>query len=176
MATTFKYETGEIDTHEGVWLTGDFLLDVETDDDGASFKLVDVISMKRQVTGTLRTVVNEWFEGDQEDTTIVLPHDSTGSKNAVQAVGSSTSYGKRYTAGLLLNLTSRGEDDDGKAADAPATITQDQVIILRELIEATDSDKARFLKHIKVDDLSDIRADKFDFALGLLKQKEQRRG
>lgn len=64
MATTFKYETGEIDTHEGVWLTGDFLLDVETDDDGASFKLVDVISMKRQVTGTLRTVVNEWFEGD----------------------------------------------------------------------------------------------------------------
>lgn len=65
MSTTrFKYETGEIDTHEGVWLTGDFLLDVETDDDGASFKLVDVISMRRQITGTLRTVVDEWFEGD----------------------------------------------------------------------------------------------------------------
>jgi ERF superfamily len=51
-------------------------------------------------------------EGHQEQTTIHLPHDSTGSKNAVQAVGSSTSYGKRYTAQALLNLTSRGDDND----------------------------------------------------------------
>jgi hypothetical protein len=47
---------------------------------------------------------------------MILPHDSTGSKNAVQAVGSSTSYGKRYTACALLNITSRGEDDDGETA------------------------------------------------------------
>jgi hypothetical protein len=60
-------------------------------------------------------------EGHQEETTMVLPHDSTGSKNAVQAVGSSTSYGKRYTASALLNITSRGEDDDAElAARKPA--------------------------------------------------------
>src|SRR5262249_5957856 len=34
-------------------------------------------------------------EGHREETTMVLQHDSSGSKNAVQAVGSSTSYGKR---------------------------------------------------------------------------------
>lgn len=62
--TTFTYETGEIDTFEGVWLTGDFLLEVSTDDDGASFKLIDVISMRKQITGSLRKVVDEWFEGD----------------------------------------------------------------------------------------------------------------
>lgn len=55
-------------------------------------------------------------EGHQEETTMALPHDSTGSKNAVQAVGSSTSYGKRYTASALLNITSRGEDDDAEQA------------------------------------------------------------
>lgn len=60
-------------------------------------------------------------EGHQEETTMVLQHDSTGSKNAVQAIGSSTSYGKRYTAAALLNLTSRGEDDDGKAAGQTAS-------------------------------------------------------
>ena len=43
-----------------------------------------------------------------------LPVDTTGSKNAVQAVGSSTAYGKRYVMEALLNLTSRGQDDDGK--------------------------------------------------------------
>ena len=57
--------------------------------------------------------------GHSEETTMVLPHDSSGSKNAVQAIGSSTSYGKRYAAMALLNITSRGEDDDGIGA-APA--------------------------------------------------------
>lgn len=58
-------------------------------------------------------------EGHSEETTMILQHDSTGSKNAVQAIGSSTSYGKRYVAAALLNLTSRDgaeHDDDGVAA------------------------------------------------------------
>lgn len=55
-------------------------------------------------------------EGHKTETTLPLPVDSSGSKNAVQAIGSSTSYGQRYTAKLLLNLTSRGEDDDGASA------------------------------------------------------------
>ena len=53
--------------------------------------------------------------GHSEETTLSLPMDTTGSKNNVQAIGSSVSYGKRYTAGALLNLTSRGEDDDGQS-------------------------------------------------------------
>lgn len=50
--------------------------------------------------------------GHREETTIKLPADNSGNKNAVQAVASSVSYGKRYTACALLNLTSHGEDDD----------------------------------------------------------------
>lgn len=59
-------------------------------------------------------------EGHSEQATMLLPIDTSGSKNAVQAVGSSTSYGKRYTAQALLNLTSRGEDDDGKVGGGKA--------------------------------------------------------
>ncbi|HET9820175.1 MAG TPA: ERF family protein, partial [Rhodanobacteraceae bacterium] len=55
-------------------------------------------------------------DGHREETSITLPADTSGSKNAVQAVASSTSYGKRYTAGALLNLTSHGEDDDAFSA------------------------------------------------------------
>lgn len=54
--------------------------------------------------------------GHREETTLALPTDTSGSKNAVQAVGSSTSYGKRYTAFALLNITTTGEDDDGNKA------------------------------------------------------------
>jgi hypothetical protein len=62
------------------------------------------------------TAVLTHRDGHSEETMMALPIDSSGSKNAVQAVGSSTSYGKRYTASALLNLTTRGEDDDGKKA------------------------------------------------------------
>jgi len=51
--------------------------------------------------------------GHSEETTKFYPADTSGNKNAIQAIGSSISYGKRYTASALLNLSSRKEDDDG---------------------------------------------------------------
>lgn len=52
--------------------------------------------------------------GHSEESTMPLPLDTSGSKNNVQAAGSSTSYGKRYTATALLNIRTKGEDDDGE--------------------------------------------------------------
>lgn len=63
--------------------------------------------------------------GHREETSITLPTDASGSKNAVQAVASSVSYGKRYTAGALLNLTSHGEDDDAFMAAGEADAAAD---------------------------------------------------
>ena len=67
------------------------------------------------VTGVLRHEA-----GHKEEAELELPADTTGDKNAVQAVGSTMSYGQRYVAKMLLNLTSRGEDDDGPAAGQSA--------------------------------------------------------
>jgi hypothetical protein len=53
-------------------------------------------------------------DGHTEETTLALPIDSSGAKNNVQGWGSSVSYGKRYTAFALLNISARGEDDDGE--------------------------------------------------------------
>lgn len=58
--------------------------------------------------------------GHREETAMTLPADKSGNKPDVQAVASSVSYGKRYTAGALLNLTSHGEDDDAFAAAGDA--------------------------------------------------------
>jgi hypothetical protein len=60
--------------------------------------------------------------GHSIETTIKLPPDPSGNKPAVQAVASSVSYGKRYTAGALLNLTSHGEDDDAYTAGCTSQI------------------------------------------------------
>ncbi|AZD86557.1 Phage related protein [Pseudomonas chlororaphis subsp. aureofaciens] len=66
--------------------------------------------------------------GHREVTSIHLPADISGNKNAVQAVASSVSYGKRYTAGALLNFTTTGEDDDGQGAGQKPAPPEEPVI------------------------------------------------
>lgn len=66
--------------------------------------------------GITITAVLTHRQGHREQTSMKLPADTSGSKNVVQAIGSSVSYGKRYTMQALLNITSSGEDDDGEAA------------------------------------------------------------
>lgn len=84
--------------------------------------------------------------GHREETTMLLPSDTSGNKNAVQAVGSSVSYGKRYVMSALLNLTTRGEDDDGYAAGPTAPrITEVQVASLQALLnKCTESTQSKF--------------------------------
>lgn len=66
--------------------------------------------------GVTITAMLSHREGHSEETTLTLETDNSGSKNAVQAVGSSISYGQRYAAIALLNITTRGADDDGEKA------------------------------------------------------------
>jgi hypothetical protein len=134
-----------------------------------SFKVGMAPDGKITVTGILMH-----REGHQEETTITLPHDATGSKNAVQAVGSSTSYGKRYTAGMLLNLTSHGEDDDGKGALQPATLTEEQVGELVELMDSVGADRPRFLKFYQIEALADLPAARLGEAIERLNAKRGR--
>lgn len=78
---------------------------------GFSISFKPAESNKTAVTGILRHKL-----GHKEEATLDLPTDTSGAKNAVQAVGSSLTYGKRYVGVLMLNLTIEGEDDDGSSA------------------------------------------------------------
>lgn len=53
--------------------------------------------------------------GHREETTLLLPPDASGSKNAVQAIASSTEYGRRYTMNSLLGIATKDADKDGGA-------------------------------------------------------------
>lgn len=114
--------------------------------------------------------------GHSEQTTMYLPSDTSGSKNAVQAVGSSTSYGKRYTAQALLNLTSRGEDDDGGKADPRGFISEAQAKQIEALLKTTGTDVAKFCTWMKVAFVADIMARDFPKAVTALKAKQKGAG
>ena len=127
-----------------------------------------------KVTGELKH-----RDGHKEVTVMVLPHDSTGSKNAVQAIGSSTSYGKRYAAEALLNITSRGQDDDGVKGGAPGTITAEQLKKLEKLIDEVDGETTALIAYLHTKDksinaLADIPAEKFETVCRIVETKGKR--
>jgi hypothetical protein len=84
--------------------------------------------------------------GHREQTTMLLPLDTGPGRNAVQAVGSSTTYGKRYVMCALLNITTGdARDDDGYSAcqSVPGGDMREQVRadILERVAEAGDQDE-----------------------------------
>lgn len=112
--------------------------------------------------------------GHCERTSITLPADTSGSKNPVQAVASSVSYGKRYVAGALLNLTSGEMDDDGMAAGGADRISDDQIANLEALIEEVGANKPAFLKFFLIDKLEYMPARRYDEAVKMLEAKRKK--
>ena len=115
-------------------------------------------------------------QGHSERTSIDLPSDTSGSKNAVQAVASSVSYGKRYTAGALLNLATGGQDDDGKAAGQKPRITEQQAADLQAKIDKVLGKNTKgfytWLRTThKANKLEDLNQNGFDDAIRRLNLK-----
>ena len=72
--------------------------------------------------------------GHSDETTITLPIDISGSKNATQAVGSTVSYGKRYAIGALLNI-STGDDNDAASDSSERAISPGQIKTLKAIFD-----------------------------------------
>ncbi len=105
--------------------------------------------------------------GHREETTILLPSDTSGSKNAVQAVASSVSYGKRYVMCAMLNITTRGEDDDGNAAAPVKTVTAAQASQLSRVL-AKCSEKAQQAFEAMHGTADQVPTSEFDHVLAAL--------
>lgn len=53
-------------------------------------------------------------EGHSRESEFLSAADASGSKNAIQGLGSAVAYGRRYTTKDLLNIATSDEDDDGQ--------------------------------------------------------------
>jgi hypothetical protein len=106
--------------------------------------------------------------GHSEETTLVGPADTSGNKNAIQAIGSTLTYLQRYSLVQMLGLAA-AQDDDGKAGGSGPAITQEQADELRDLLEANGKDRTKFLKWAKVNRIEDIGADLFQSCVEAIK-------
>lgn len=55
-------------------------------------------------------------QGHSEESIFEAPLDRSDFRNEIQSMGSTVSYGRRYTTLDLLNISTRGADDDGQRA------------------------------------------------------------
>ena len=82
------------------------------------------------------TCIVSHIDGHSESTWIEALSDNTGSKNSIQAIGSTITYLKRYTLEGALGLAS-GNDDDGKGNSE----NKDDVEILTKALKELDKVK-----------------------------------
>lgn len=88
-------------------------------------------------------------DGHREETTLSAPPDSSGSKNAIQAIGSSVTYLQRYTLKAALGLAA-GEDSDGNAP-SQAEAEYDETEWLNRIEKMQPSEARKVNEAIKAD-------------------------
>lgn len=120
---------------------------------------------KTLVVGTL-----SHKRGHSKTAEMALPLDTSGAKNNIQAMGSTISYGKRYVVGMLLNIVTKGEDDDGASVSFLDTEKAAEIDLL---ISQSGADRAKFLAFMGVDDVRHIRAAEYKKAMNALKAKQK---
>lgn len=110
--------------------------------------------------------------GHEETNSVTLDRDTGGAKNSVQAVGSSRTYGQRYSACPLIGITIQGDDDDGYAAGAAHPISVSQYNELGKRIRDLEVNEPVFLKVLQHNGpLEELPASKFAKAMQQLDVK-----
>lgn len=148
-------------------------------DFAAIAKVVDPILSEHGLSYRFRTAQTDRISvtcilsheaGHSEETTLSGPPDASGSKNAIQAIGSTLTYLQRYSLVQMLGLAA-SNDDDGRAGANVAPITQEQADTIREMLEAHGKDRAKFLRWAKVDQIEQIAAEHYDACVNAISAK-----
>ena len=107
--------------------------------------------------------------GHSETSSIVVPVDAKQVANSSQKMGSANSYAKRYALSNALNLAFSEGDDD--AYSLYETISDDQAIVLRDLLDETKSDVKAFLKYAGAAKIEDISTARYESLVKMLERK-----
>lgn len=106
--------------------------------------------------------------GHAERTSYVLPIDNPSGMSPQQKVGAAQTFADRRSLMSGLGLTSSDEDAEGEAAVDPAPISEDQALVLSEMLAELGASTQRFLKFMEAKSIEEIRAADYDRAIAAL--------
>lgn len=110
--------------------------------------------------------------GHSERVTLQASPDQSGSKNNIQAVGSTVSYLARYTLLAACGLATADMDDDGEDSGQVDYVTEKQAMDLETFCESVGGDKAKFLRQFAADSFATLPAAQYGAAMNLLEKKK----
>lgn len=112
--------------------------------------------------------------GHSDSCSLEAPPDNSGKKNDIQQIKSTITYLKSATFESVTGLASAEVNlsDDGNAY-GEQLIDKNQTADIELLIKENNRDRAGFLTHFKIEDVSDLPASEYKKAVNLLKTKRQ---
>ena len=106
--------------------------------------------------------------GHSEEATLTSKADATGSKNPIQAIGSTITYLERYGLLALTGLATYEIDDDGQAA-VSSFISEKELSQLRDHLASEELPEAKCCAHLRVDSLEKLPKSELKRAMSLKK-------
>lgn len=110
-------------------------------------------------------------QGHSEETTLSAQPDSSGSKNAIQAIGSTITYLERYTLLALTGLATCEGDNDGQT-EVVECIDENQLHSILVSISDKGVDTAKFCKAFGIEDVPKLPKSKYNQAVLALSAKK----
>lgn len=95
-------------------------------------------------------------------------------KTAMHATGSTMSYGRRYLTLMVFNLVMGGEDNDGQRP--VETISEEQAINIRELLDEAGMPEEEFLKLGRIRRIQDLAANRYQNAVEAIRMRKANGG
>jgi len=94
-------------------------------------------------------------KGHSEETTLTAAADTSGSKNAIQAIGSTISYLERYS---LLALTGMATEDmnDNDGQGVPEVISNEEANAIMDNLLANEINDGKFFDYMKIEKIEDM--------------------
>jgi hypothetical protein len=120
------------------------------------------------ITTTIRHVEGGIYQSEYE----YLSADDGGKMNSAQKLKSALTYARRAAIELALGLVTQEEDDDAKRA-VGNPITDNQIVIINDLMVATDTTPESLYKYLRIESLDSLSVIEADNAISVLKQKRK---
>lgn len=129
-------------------------------------------------TGIEMTMILAHRGGHSVRSTRFMPPDTGAGRNGMQAIGSASSYAKRYLTLDAWNIVTVGQDNDGGTAES---ISDDQYQTIKNMLDElglSATGMKNFLQFAQAKSIQEIQAYRYDEVVLRLKEKleQKRRG
>ncbi len=111
-------------------------------------------------------------QGHSEETTLSALADSSGSKNSIQAIGSTITYLERYSLLAITGLAAADDDDDAMSATVEY-IDDVQIKKISEHLTILNIDLPAFLKYMELESLEKMPKTMFRKAVVMIEEKRK---